>query len=83
MRFFNTWNVEGDGSVFVDFQAKALFDSEANPPLQILNEEQRFPVSSPPGYHKGIISDMDTDSQFKSKLFAFQLVMEQNLSLAV
>jgi hypothetical protein len=35
------------------------------------------------GFHKAVIADMDTDSQSKSKLFGYQLILDDKLSLAL
>lgn len=67
--------MDGDGAVYTNFTAKAVFDPSSPEPLQSIKEDERFPVSSPIGSHKAIIADMDTDSQTKSKLFGLQLIL--------
>lgn len=46
-----------------------------------LDETSQFPVSSPIGFHKAIMADQDTDSQMMSKIFAYQLVIKDTLSI--
>lgn len=83
LKVFSDWNIEGDGAVYSDFTARAVFDSSSPTPFQVLTADERFPVSSPLGYHKAILADMDTDSQSKTKLFAYQLILDNKLSLAL
>lgn len=81
---FNDFGVEGDGSVYCDFKAKAIFDpTNKTQPFQILPQGKEIPMTSPIGFHKAVIADMDTDMQMKSKFFGNQMVIDDRLSLAL
>lgn len=83
LKLFSDWNVEGDGAVYSQFTAKTIFDPTKPTPFEVLPPEKQFPVSSPKGFHKAVMADLDTDAQSKSKLYSNQMVIDGRLSLTL